>query len=114
MPVTVTGFTVNIHPSVELSANGRTTTVTIIATCEEGQRLHVEVDMIQGAASGQGIADGECTGVLANYPVIVPVQGKNAFVPGAAQVTAHATIRDQGQIMSDQEWTRAVTIATIP
>jgi alpha-tubulin suppressor-like RCC1 family protein len=109
LPVTVPSFTLNIDPVVTVG-NDRLVTVTIVATCEENQWLHVEVDIQQGAASGSGILQGKCTGRLANYPVTVPALGRNEFTAGPAQVQARATIREQGHTVDFQQWTRLVNI----
>jgi alpha-tubulin suppressor-like RCC1 family protein len=113
-PVTVPSFTVNIDPSVVLEHNDRVSTVTIVATCEAGQRLHVEVNLIQGGVSGHGIGTGECTGGLERYPVTVPAQGRNGYSDGPAQVSAVADIHEPGAIVETQEWTRAVQIGSVP
>jgi len=113
-PVTVPSFTLNIDPSVVLEHNDRVSTVTILATCEAGQRLHVEVTLIQGAVSGHGIGAGECTGGLEDYPVTVPAHGRNPFIKGPAEVAAEALIRERGSVVDTQEWTRVVEIDSAP
>lgn len=107
--VAVPSFTLNIDPVVELK-NQRVTTINILAVCDEGQHLHVNVSLTQGSASGRGIGQGKCTGGLESYPVNVPAQGKNTFVTGSAQAEAEAIIRDHGKIVDEQEWTRQVNI----
>lgn len=113
-PVTVPSFTVNIDPSVVLEHNDRVSTVTIVATCEAGQRLDVEVTLTQGEASGHGNGHGECTGALERYPVTVPAHGRDSFSDGPAQVRAEARMLEQGLDVDTQEWTRAVAIASAP
>jgi alpha-tubulin suppressor-like RCC1 family protein len=113
-PVAVPSFTLNIDPTVALRPNGRVTTVTVIATCEEGQRLFFDVDLTQGAASGRGFGTGECTGALERYEVTVPALGRDAFLDGPAEVSAKAVIRDGGLVVDVQEWTRQVDIINAP
>jgi len=113
-PVGVPSFTLNIDPSVVLEHNDRVSTVTILATCEAGQRLHVEVAITQGTVSGHGVGNGECTGGLERYPVTVPAHGRNPFVEGPAEVGAEALIRERGLIVDTQEWTRVVEIDSAP
>jgi hypothetical protein len=113
-PFTVPSFTLNIDPSVVLEHNDRVSTVTILATCEAGQRLHVEVTLIQGAVSGHGIGTGECTGGLEGYPVTVPAHGRNPWIKGPAEVAAEALIRERGFVVDTQDWTRVVEIDSAP
>ncbi len=113
-PSEVPSFRLNIDPAVSLKGKTRVTTVNIIATCEEGKHLHVNVSLTQGSASGRGVGQGKCTGALQSYPVNVPAQGKNTFLTGTAQAEAEAIIRDRGKVVDTQEWTRAVEIVTVP
>jgi hypothetical protein len=89
-------------------------TVTVLATCAEGQRLHVEVALTQGAASGQGVGGGACTGGVERYPVTVPAQGRDPFGQGPAVVEAEGRIRERGLVVDSQEWTRQVQIVSVP
>jgi alpha-tubulin suppressor-like RCC1 family protein len=114
VPVGVPSFTLNIDPGVTLEPNGRVTTVTVVATCEEGQWLHIDVTLTQEAVSGRGIATGQCTGGLTRYPVLVPAQGRYPFVAGPAIAAAEAIIREQGAVVDTQQWTRQVTIVNAP
>lgn len=107
---TVPSFTLNIVPLVQLRANGRIASVQIIATCEPGQRLHVDVSVTQGDVAGRGVGSGECTGAITRYPVTVPAQGPDPFAEGPASVQAQAQIRDGGVVVETQEWTRRVEI----
>jgi len=113
-PATVPSFTLNIDPSVVLEHNERVSTVTILATCEDGQRLQVEVVLVQGEVSGHGVGSGKCTGGLEGYPVTVPAQGRDGFIVGPGEVSAEAVIRERGQIVETQEWTRKVAISSAP
>jgi alpha-tubulin suppressor-like RCC1 family protein len=113
-PGAVPSFTLNIDPAVSFESNGRVATVTVVATCEVGERLSIDVSITQGPISGRGHGSGACTGALERYPVTVPALGPGPFVAGAAQVTAQATIRDRGLIADMQEWTRQVTLVSAP
>jgi alpha-tubulin suppressor-like RCC1 family protein len=114
VPFSVPSFTLNIDPATTVKANGRVATVTVVATCEEGQWLHVNVTLTQGSVNGRGVAAGRCTGGLTRYPVTVPAQGPNPFLDGAAVAAAEATIQEPGSLAETQAWTRQVTIATTP
>jgi alpha-tubulin suppressor-like RCC1 family protein len=114
VPIAVPSFTLNIDPTVIFEHNSRVTTVTVIATCEEGQRLFFDVKLDQGAASGHGAGAGACTGGLERYEVTVPAQGRDPFRNGPAEVSAKAFIQDKGLIVDVQEWTRAVNIVNAP
>jgi alpha-tubulin suppressor-like RCC1 family protein len=110
-PVRVPSFTLNIDPRVHLRSNGRVATVHVLATCEAGQRLHVMVNLTQGAVSGHGVGDEACTGGLEPYAVTVPAQGRNGFLAGPATVEADGLIRERGTVVDTQEWTRQVQIS---
>jgi len=112
-PVSVPSFLLNIDPSVVLKRNGRASTVTILANCEAGQRLHVDVTLTQGTAVGHGVGSGKCTGGLEDYPVTVPAQGRDGFTAGPAQASAQALIRERGAVVDTQEWTRKVQIVSL-
>ena len=109
-PVSVPSFTLNIDPEVVLEHNDRLSTVTIVAACDEGQRLHVEVTLTQGTAVGVGVGSGACTGGLESYPVTLPAHGRERFVEGDAEVSAAALIVDRGSVVDTQAWTRQVQV----
>lgn len=113
-PVSVPSFTLNIDPNVIFNHNSRVTTVTVVASCEAGQRLFFDVNLDQGAASGHGAGSGACTGALERYELTVPAQGRDPFLIGPAQVSAKVFIQDKGLIVDVQEWTRAVNIVNAP
>jgi alpha-tubulin suppressor-like RCC1 family protein len=113
-PVPVLSFALNIDPSVELKPNNRVSTVTILANCDEGERLHVNVSLTQGGVSGHGVGVGECTAGLGRYLVQVPAQGRDGFVEGPAEVSAEARIAEGGTVVDTQEWTRKVQIVSAP
>ncbi len=108
-PVGVPSFTLNIDPHVHLK-NNRVTSLSIIAVCDPGDSLHVNVKLVQGSSTGSGVGQGECTGRLESYPVTVSAQGKDGFGAGAAQAFADGSIRTRGLTVDTQQWTRAVTI----
>jgi hypothetical protein len=107
---TVLSVTLNIDPTVTLDHNTREAAVTIFALCEEGHDLHVDVTLTQGAVSGHGVGGGECTGGLGRYPVTVTAQAGDEFELGAAEVHAVGVISEDGVVVDNQEWTRAVQI----
>jgi alpha-tubulin suppressor-like RCC1 family protein len=110
----VPSFTLNIDPAVTFKHNSRVTTVTVVATCEAGQQLHVDVTLTQDAASGHGVGHGECTGGLERYEVTVPAQGRNPLIEGPAAVEAEARFLDRGFVVDTQEWTREVQVVSAP
>ena len=52
------------------------TTVTILATCEEDQWLHVKVTLTQESISGRGVAAGQCTGGSSSKIKVKPDDGR--------------------------------------
>jgi hypothetical protein len=114
IPAAVPSFTLNIDPTIEVNANGRVTTVTILGACEEGQQLHVEVTLTQGRVSGHGNGVGECTGALARYDVRVPAQGREGWIDGSAEAAADAIVLDRGIVVDSPSWTRVVQIVQEP
>src|SRR5262249_39143372 len=122
LPVLVPSVTLNIDPHVILDHHDREATVTILALCEEGQRLRVDVSLTQDGTSADGVGGGKCTGGLARYPVKVKADGhghhehghKDRFDAGPAEVTAVGLIRGHGEVTENQEWTRAVEIVDAP
>jgi alpha-tubulin suppressor-like RCC1 family protein len=113
-PGAVPSFTLNIDPQVVLEHNSRVATVTILAICEAGQRLHVEVTLTQGAVSGYGVGDEACTGGLGHFPVTVSAHGPSGFSEDSAVVQAVGHIRERGLEVDTQEWTRQAAITTAP
>ena len=100
--------------TMHMPAFSTCTQANVVAVCDEGQHLHVNVSLTQGSASGRGAGQGKCTGALESYPVNVPAQGRNTFLTGAAQAEAEAIIRDHGKVVDTQEWTRQVEILALP
>jgi len=113
-PFTVPSFLLNIDPSVVLTHNDRVSTVTILANCEDDQRLHINVALTQGEVSGHGVEVVKCTGGLARYPVRVSAHGRDEFIEGPAEVSAEARIVEGGSVVDTQEWTRKVQIISAP
>jgi alpha-tubulin suppressor-like RCC1 family protein len=110
-PVVVPSFTLNIDPQVAARANDRIATVQILAICDEGDRLHVDVTLTQASVTGRGQGAGRCTGALEHYPVTVAARGPQGWLDGSARVEASAVIRQRGVVVEKPQWTRAVTIA---
>jgi alpha-tubulin suppressor-like RCC1 family protein len=114
IPASVPSFTLNIDPTVEARTNLRVATVTILGACEEGQQLHVEVTLTQGAVTGHGNGVGECTGGLTRYEVTVPAHGRDGWTEGSGTVSADAIILEQGLVVQSPTWTRVVQIVQEP
>jgi Regulator of Chromosome Condensation (RCC1) repeat protein len=113
--VPVPSFSLNIDPRVTLEHKKPEATVMVLAACEDGQKLRVDVSLTQGDVSARGVGSGRCTGGLARYPVTVEAHGhKHGFDAGPAEVTAVALIRGHGHVEDTQEWTRQVEIVDGP
>jgi hypothetical protein len=89
-------------------------TVTILAQCEAGQQLHVEVTLTQDGGAGRRSGVGQCVDGLARYPLQVPAQGPAGFADGAGVVEAVARIVERGLVVDEQAWTRRVQIQSAP
>jgi alpha-tubulin suppressor-like RCC1 family protein len=113
-PATVPSFQLNIDPSVALDHNDRVATVTILALCEAGQQLHLEVTLTQDGASGRRSGAVSCSDGLAAYPLRVPAQGTDGFTGGPGVVDAVARIVERGLVVDTQRWSRRVQLRTGP
>jgi alpha-tubulin suppressor-like RCC1 family protein len=111
--IDVPSFSFNINPAVALEANPRKATVSVIAVCDLHARVSVEVQVQQGAVSGKGRGEADCTGALMQFPVSVEAEGRQPFGSGPAQVTADALVRMRGTF-DRQQWTRQVQLAAAP
>jgi len=108
-PTNVPSFTLNIDPAVTLTAHPRKPTVNIIATCDIGRILVVQVEMTQGQVQGIGTGNADCAGATIQFPVTINATGPQPFQVGAASVSANALIVGHGP-PDTQQWTRAVQI----
>jgi Regulator of chromosome condensation (RCC1) repeat len=105
----VPSFTFNVDPDVVLSATGRIARVMALANCPAGAQAQIRVELELGIVSGVGQTIGECTGGLTRYPVVVPAFGRDSFLTGTGQAVADAVVKDRGQIIEVEEWTRQVS-----
>ena len=112
-PVAVPSFTLNIVPEAVIDQASKWTTIEILANCEAGRELSVEVELKQGEVTARGMGRGECTGVLSAYPVTVRVDDFSLDI-GPAEVAAKAEIRQEGILVETQEWTRRVILVQEP
>jgi hypothetical protein len=108
----VPSFTFNVDPDVVVSANGRIAHVTALANCPVGAQAQIRVEITQGIVSGVGQTIGECIGGLSRYPVVVPAFGRDSFLTGPGQADADAIVKERGQILEVEEWTREVTLGS--
>jgi alpha-tubulin suppressor-like RCC1 family protein len=106
----VLSISLNIDPRVTLEDDVREATVTVLAACEEGQELHVDVVLTQGAVFGRGSGVQACVGGLGRYPIVISAPSGAALRAGAATVQADALIVDSGDVVDTQSWTRAVQV----
>ena len=80
------------------------------ANCLAGQHFTVDMHVVQGAVSGAAHDAGQCEGALTEYPVTVVAQGRQGFATGPAAASATIGIRQNGQVIDTQRWTRQITI----
>jgi alpha-tubulin suppressor-like RCC1 family protein len=106
----VPSITFNINPRVTLEEDVREVTVNVLAACDAGQELQLEVALTQGAVSGHGSGVHTCVGGLSSYPVTVSASGGTAFLAGPATVEADAVIVEDGAVVDTQHWGRAVDV----
>jgi hypothetical protein len=106
----VSSITLNIDPRVQLEENVQSATVTILAACDEGQEVQLDVLLTQGAVSGRGSGVEPCAGGLQAFPVTVSASSRGAFRGGPATVEAEGVIVENGLVADTQEWTRAVNL----
>ena len=110
-PVVLPSFTFNVDPTVVLEGRDSETTVTVLAICDAGHWLHLEVTLTQGDVTGLGVGGGDCTGAPERYTLTVRANGsERAYTEGPALAEASAHIRGPAGFAEEQEWTRRVTI----
>jgi len=106
----VLSIRLNIDPQVTLDDDVREATVTVLASCEDGQELQLDVVLTQGTVTGRGSSVEACVGGLARYPITVLAPSGAAFRSGPATVQADAIIVENGTVVETQQWTRAVNV----
>lgn len=109
-PAPVPSFTLNIDPAVALAPGARVATVTLLAACSGGQKLHFDLTLRQDGMQGQRRGTTPCTDGLARVPVALPAQGHDGFHEGPALVEATARIIERGLVVDTQSWTRLVQL----
>jgi alpha-tubulin suppressor-like RCC1 family protein len=112
-PVVVNSFTANVAPNVLVKSNGRIAEVIALMNCSAGSGAHIYLTLQQGETTGSGQGQTQCTGGQIEVPLTIPGHGPSGFQAGPATANVEAVVRDNGKIIEDQHWTRAVTI-TIP
>jgi len=96
---------------VVIKRDGKKAQVIALANCDAGAQARIHVELRQGNNVGDGQTVVECTGALERYPVNVNAHGKDRFTTGAAEASADAVVREHGDVIETQEWTRAVVLA---
>jgi hypothetical protein len=109
-PVLVPSFTANVEVASTLRPNGRTVSVVGLINCSPGAFASISISLTQGAASGTGVANERCTGGLVQVPIHVAAHGPERFQEGTAVANLEAEIRDNGDIIEQQVWTRQITL----
>jgi hypothetical protein len=113
-PVSVNSFLANVDPAAALR-NGRIAEVTALINCESGGSARITLMLLQGAVSGTGHAEAQCTGELQRIPLDVPAQGPSGFQAGAATAQVEAVVTQDngpdGRFVEDTHWTRQVVLA---
>jgi alpha-tubulin suppressor-like RCC1 family protein len=113
-PTLINSFTANINPAVTISQNSRIATVNVILNCPDDARAHIILSLVQGQVQGGVEGSADCTGKFAQVPLNVPAHGLNGFQAGPATAQIEAIIRQKGDVIEDQHWTRAVQISVAP
>jgi alpha-tubulin suppressor-like RCC1 family protein len=108
--VGVSSFDFNVEPAALTRSRSRIVEVVALAQCQDGAEVHLNVQLEQGEVTGVGRTTGRCTGFLERYPVVVPAQGRNGFVAGAAKAIAEARVMANGAVVDSPTWTRAVVL----
>jgi alpha-tubulin suppressor-like RCC1 family protein len=109
-PLTIGSFLVNIAPTATLAGHAGTAKLIVVANCLVSQHFTVDVQVQQGGVSGTGHDAGRCEGGLSEYAITVPAGGRKGFAAGPAVATATVVIRENGQIVDTQTWTRQINI----
>jgi len=110
-PTAVNSFVANVDPVATLPT-GRKPEVTALIDCAAGAETHIALTLQQGAVTGSGQAEAECTGSLLRVPMIIEAHGPAGFQAGAATAQVEAVIRnEQDHFTDDTHWTRQVTLA---
>ena len=112
-PTTVNSFTANVDPAAALESNSRIAKVTALVNCLEGE-AHIFLTLEQGQTSGSGAGVAACEGGLVRVPLTVPAHGSTGWQPGPATAKVEAIVKDQGEIVEDQHWTRTVVLSFQP
>jgi hypothetical protein len=106
----VSSFAVNLAPVGSLENSGRKVAITVLAVCAAGARAKVEVSANQGDVFATGKGDAECEGAVVAIPVELQARAGLGFLPGPVQARAVAVIRDGGDVIDTQEWSRVVEL----
>jgi alpha-tubulin suppressor-like RCC1 family protein len=109
-PTAVNSFTANVDPAASLRTNSRIAVVTVLINCPAGN-AHITLTLQQGSSTGTGQGVSSCEGGLVRVPITVPAQGPVGFQSGAAIAKVEALVKDDGSIIEDQHWTRAVVLS---
>lgn len=81
-----------------------------MASCLEGQRIEIDVTLEPGSIASSAHDAGQCESALGEYRVTVPSRTKRGFAPGSARAMATVVIREKGEVVDTQTWTRLVTL----
>jgi len=113
-PVQVPSFAANILADVELRHDAKAARATVLVNCEAGLKLAITLTLTQGSIAGVVHHNNNCSGVLTEYPVSVPLRGRQTFTVGPADAELTAQVRDGGTIVDTLEWAREVELDFAP
>jgi len=110
-PTLVPSFTANVAVPVSLRSNSRIAEVTALVNCDPGGHAVVHVQLRQGSLTGAGSAAVNCGYGLIQVPVTVAAHGRDGFQAGAATANLELIVRNKGETVEHQFWTREVVLS---
>lgn len=113
-PVQVPSFAANILVDLELRHDAKAAKGTVLVNCPDGLKLQIELRLTQGSVSGVVHRNANCEGALTEYPVSVPLRGRQTFTVGPADAELTAHVREGGTIVETLQWTRDVDLEFAP
>ena len=110
LAVGVGSFSANVAKNAELAANNRVAKVTALVNCPEGEHFTGDVTVMQGAVSARRPFNGKCVGGLSEYPLVLPIQGRDSFTIGEAVAELEILVANMASSATKQQWTRRIVL----
>ncbi|HZO57844.1 MAG TPA: RCC1 domain-containing protein, partial [Bryobacteraceae bacterium] len=110
-PTLVESFTANVLPAGSLRTQSRIAELTALVNCDPGGHAVVHVQLRQGSLTGAGSAAVNCGYGLIQVPVTVAAHGRDGFQAGAATANLELIVRNKGETVEHQFWTREVVLS---